>query len=194
MKSKNNFEENVLAWIQKKKQIEGKLSTSKKPAVPLGDEFERVREHLDYFVDSVAYLNARRTKGGIFVVRSEADVQDLLFVMLKSSFPSLIFEDPDSKGAASYAIKDLYFPMSKIVLEAKYVSHSKEVKSIEKQLHDDIMKYSGSKRCNTIIFFVYDPNFSISDRRLFVDRMSQEKGKFMRDGRQITITTIIKPM
>lgn len=194
MTQKINFEENVLEWIQKKKRIEGELSSTRKQnVVPVGDEFESIRAQLDYFVDNVAYLTARRTKGGIFTVDAEDDVQDLLFTMLKPSFPSLVFEDPDSKGAASYAIKDLYFPMSKVVLEAKYISSPKDVKSIEKQLHDDIMKYSGTERCNAIIFFIYDPNFSISDRRQFVEKMSQEKGKFMRDGRHITITTIIKP-
>lgn len=194
MQNSNEFENQILDWIQKKKRIERTLSASPvgEPLIE-GSDFGRVLKHLDFFIDNVSYLNSRRSKGGLFLVKNEADVQDLLYVMLKPSFPNLTFEDPSHKVAASYPIKDLYFPLSKMVLEAKYIDVSKDVKQIEKQLHDDIMKYSATADCETIIFFIYDPNYSIPDRRNFIQKMSQEKGKFMRDGREVIITTIIKP-
>ncbi|MEK7625520.1 MAG: hypothetical protein AAB467_04195 [Patescibacteria group bacterium] len=190
----NNFEDQVLGWVQKKKRIDGLFSTNTQlePLVK-GSEFEKILTHLECFGDNFAYLNSRRLKGSVMTINSEADVQDLLFVMLKPSFPTLTFEDPGAKAAASFAIKDLYFPLSKTVLEAKYVYESKDVKSVEKQLHDDIMKYSANLDCEAIIFFIFDPNFSLSDRRTFVQKMTQTKGQFMRDGREITITTIIRP-
>ncbi len=193
----SDLEDGVLDWLQRKKRVEETYPSTPVPVIlPLekGSEFEKIRSHLDYFGDNVAYLASRRSKGGFITINSEADVQDLLYVMLKSSFPGLIFEDPAGKVAASYSIRDLYFPNSKTVLEAKYITTPKEVKSLEKQLHDDIMKYSDSAECQAIIFFIFDPNYSIADRRTFIQKMNQEEGQFMRSGKSVIVTTVIRPM
>ena len=81
----------------------------------------------------------------------------------------------------------------KLVLEAKYVGARNEVKAIEKQLADDIWKYSSHPDCEDLIFFIYDPHLCIADRRNFIATMSRKRGEFSNLGKQVRIQTIIEP-
>lgn len=190
-------EEEIFRWIERGLLLSRKLQawqpSSERILFPDVPKREYLLSLLEEFNDCVAYLEGRRVKGKTLEITSEAAVQDLLFVMLKPVFPELAFEDPSPKSAASYAIKDLYFPSMKLVLEAKYIGSRNDVKAVEKQLADDIWKYSGHPDCEDLLFFIYDPHPYIADRRNFAARMSRESGEFMNLGRQIRIQTVIKP-
>ena len=195
---RHESEEELLRWMEKGLALfsasrDWKPSTV--PALTLDDASrrERLLSLLDAFNECVAYLHGRRVKARTLEVTSEATVQDVLFLMLKPVFPELTFEDPSPKSAASYAIKDFYFPSTKLVLEAKYVRSRDDVRAVEKQLADDIWKYSAYPDCEYLIFFIYDPYPYIADRRNFVARMSRRQGEFLNLGRQVQIHTIIKP-
>jgi len=195
---KRDNEEGLLRWMEKGLVL---LNASKdwrpstEPALTSTSAAQRecLLSLLEAFNDCVAYFRGRRVKAPILEVASEAAVQDVLFLMLKPVFPELTFEDPSPKSAASYAIKDLYFPSMKLVLEAKYVGSRADVKAIEKQLADDIWKYSAYPDCEYLIFFIYDPYPHIADRRNFAARMSRKQGEFLNLGRQVQINTIIRP-
>ncbi len=188
-------EEYLFQWIVRgvalSKEIGNSNSVQQTHKSPL--QIKDVFYILDSFNDCAAYLKSRREKVRTFEMNSEAPVQDLLFVMLKPVFPDLTFEDPSAKSAASYAIKDLYIPSLKLVLEAKYIGSRGDVKLIEKQLADDIWKYSSNLDCEELIFFIYDPLLCISDRRNFIKKMSRSVGEFINNGRQILIKTKVCP-
>ena len=195
---KHEGEEELLRWMEKGLALlnasEGwRPSTTPSLVLDGASQRERLLSILEAFNECVAYLHGRRVKAKTLEVASEAAIQDVLFLMLKPVFPELTFEDPSPKSAASYAIKDFYFPSMKLVLEAKYVGSRDEVRAVEKQLADDIWKYSAHPDCEYLIFFIYDPYPHIADRRNFVTRMSRKQGEFSNLGRQVQIHTVIRP-
>lgn len=193
----NQKETDIFHWLEKGLALSSELKTlkprTKISILPNKNKKATIMHILGTFNDCVGYLQGRRIKHKTFVVDSESVVQDLLYIMLKPLFPELTFEDPSPKGAASYPIKDFYFPSIKLILEAKFVGSRDDVKKVEKQLADDIWKYSANPDCEELIFFIFDRNFLIADRQNFSKKMSRESGEFSNLGRQINIKTIIKP-
>ncbi len=98
------------------------------------------------------------------------DVQDVLYVMLKSIFPTLKEEDPTPiVGAKSNKI-DLIHREEGILIEVKMQkqSDSNERDFIE-QLKNDIQSYRNSHWLRHLIFFVYDPLGKTKDAHNFYD-------------------------
>lgn len=197
MTSVASEEEQLVGWMKTGlallKQFDTNQAVAQPAPVPRKSQREYLLDLLEAFTDCVAYLTGRRVKATTLELESEAAIQDMLFLMLKPVFPELTFEDPSPKSAASYAIKDLYFPSMKLVLEVKYIGTRSDVRAVEKQLADDIWKYTAHPDCEDLIFFIYDSNTKISDRHNFVHNMSRKPGEFVNKGRSIRIQTIIKP-
>ena len=154
---------------------------------------ERLLAILDTFPTLVGYLNGRRTSGSIVAVTSEADVQDLLYLTLKPSFPDLVYEEPTKKGAAGYSIGDFWLPCLKLVLEAKYINTTGDVKAKADEMSQDIWKYSTQGDCQRILFFVYDPHLLIPDRANYAAGLSTKAGQVKGRGGVVEIQTMIKP-
>ena len=167
------------------------------PTAGHGESDTALLEHLlailDTFPTLVGYLNGRRTSGSIVAVTSEADVQDLLYLTLKPSFPDLVYEEPTKKGAAGYSIGDFSIPCLKLILEAKYIANAADVKGKADEMAEDIWKYTTQTDCQHIIFFVYDPQPLIPDRTNYTRALSTKAGEFSASGRVVEIRTIIKP-
>lgn len=193
----NQEEADFFHWLEKGLTLSSDLESLRPhdriSLIPNQNKKAIIMHILGTFNGCVGYLRGRRIKDKTFAVDSESMVQDLLFVMLKPLFPELSFEDPSPKGAASYPIKDFYFPSIKLVLEVKYIGSRDDVKKVEKQLTDDIWKYSANPDCEELIFFVFDQHLFIADRQNFSKKMSRKKGEFLNLGRQISIETIVKP-
>jgi len=177
------------AWTGKQRTA-GAAPLDKGTAEP---PLERLFATLDAFPGLVGYLNARRSSGSIVVVNSEADVQDLLYLALKPVFPDLVYEEPTKKGAAGYSIGDFWLPCLKLVLEAKYIDTSQDVKPKADEMSQDIWKYSTQIDCQRIVFFVYDPHLSIPDRPNYADQLSTKAAEVRVSGRAVQIQTVIKP-
>ena len=150
-------------------------------------------EALDAFSTLVGYANSRREKGGVVAMRSEADVQDLLYFSLKPLFPELVYEQPTEKGSAGYSVGDFSIPSLKLILEAKFVGEKAHVKARAGEISEDIWKYISQTDCERVVFFVYDPNLLISDRVNFARMSSVTGGGLKLKGREIEIITVVKP-
>ncbi|MFL6351463.1 MAG: hypothetical protein ACJ74Z_06400 [Bryobacteraceae bacterium] len=113
----------------------------------------------------IRYLNTRRSAGAIINIESEADVQDVLYLLLRPWIIDLSYESPADKTANRFVIKDFASASGRFVIDAKYIRDKDHGKNISKELHDDIEMYRAHPRCDDLIFFVYDPNLFIPDQR-----------------------------
>ena len=148
---------------------------------------------LDTIPALVGYLNGRRPSGSTLAVTSEADVQDILFVSLKPSFPELVYEEPTKKGAVGYSVGDFSLPSLRLILEAKLIAARDDVKRKADEIAEDIWKYTTQTDCQHIIFFIYDPKLAIPDRINYASSLSARSGEFRARSRDVQIITIIKP-
>lgn len=95
-------------------------------------------------------------------VRSEREVQDILWIMLRSVFDDVVDEDPLPKiGHSSYRA-DFGVPSLGVLVEAKYAYKAADFKKIEHEVMVDAVTYlKGNDRYKEIIVFIYDESCSV---------------------------------
>ncbi len=145
---------------------------------------------LQEFSEVVRYLNTRRSTGAVLSLNTEADVQDALYVILRPWIRDLVWETPTDKVGNRFTIRDFVSRSLRVVIEAKIVRDEAHGKGISKELHDDIEVYRHKPDCETIIFFIYDPNALIPDAREL--RRTIEEARTY-GGRALSCKLIIKP-
>jgi hypothetical protein len=123
----------------------------------------------------IRYLNTRRSAGAIINIESEADVQDVLYLLLRPWIIDLAYESPADKTANRFVIKDFASASGRFVIDAKYIRDKDHGKNISKELHDDIEMYRAHPRCDDLIFFIYDPNLFIPDQRALREAIEVER-------------------
>src|SRR3974390_1234481 len=101
----------------------------------------------------VRYLNTRRSSGAVINIQSEADVQDVLYLLLRPWIVDLLYESPGDKSGNRYAIKDFSSASGRFVVDAKFIRDKEHGRLISKELHDDIEMYRMHPRCDHLIFF-----------------------------------------
>jgi hypothetical protein len=91
------------------------------------------------------------------LIRNEADVQRIVWSILRPTFPDLVDEDYLPKFGAKNYKPDFGIPSLRLLIEAKYVGPSKTIGEIQDELQADIIGYreSGSEYA-AILFFIYD--------------------------------------
>jgi hypothetical protein len=145
---------------------------------------------LGEFSECVRYLNTRRSKGAILALDSEADVQDAMYLILRPWVCDLVPETPTDKTGNRYSIRDFVSRSLRLVIEAKYIRDAEHGKHISKELHDDIEVYRHHLYCETILFFLYDPDSLIPDQRELRRTIEQSR---VYDGRPLVCKLIVKP-
>lgn len=167
------------------------LASANRPALGAsGTTVEDLMVALNEFSEIMRYLNTRRSTGTVLALDSEADVQDALYIIIRPWVRDLVCENPTDKIANRFTIRDFVSRSLRLVIEAKYVRDETHGKSISKELHDDIEVYRHNPACDTIIFFIYDPNALIPDGREL--RRTIEESRVY-GGRSLTCRLVIKP-
>lgn len=141
----------------------------------------------------VRYLNTRRSAGAVFNIENEADVQDVLYILLRPWVLDLSYESPGEKAGNRYAIKDFISCSGRFVIDAKFIRDKDHGRLISKELHDDIEMYRMNPKCDHIVFFVYDPNAFIPDQRALRETIETERAYGPRGERKIQCHLIVKP-
>jgi hypothetical protein len=59
--------------------------------------------------------------GAVIDIQSEADVQDVLYLLLRPWIVDLIYESPADKSANRYVIRDFSSAVGRFVVDAKYI-------------------------------------------------------------------------
>lgn len=152
--------------------------------------FTDVCAALDEFNECVRYLRTRRSDGAVLKLDSEAAVQDAVYLILRPWIQDLVPESPTEKRGNRFTITDFFSRSLRLVIEAKYIRDKQHGKQIAKELHDDIEVYRHNALCDTILFFVYDPDSNIPDVRELRRTIEQARTY---DGRPLVCRLIIKP-
>jgi hypothetical protein len=97
-------------------------------------------------------------------VRSEREIQDIIWMLLRSTFDDLVDEEPLRKiGHSSYRA-DFGLPRLGLLIEIKYVRSAAEFKKIEKEIYEDSVAYLKDKTTyGKIIVFIYDASSSVQE-------------------------------
>ncbi len=149
-----------------------------------------VRVILKAFHDSIAKIAKKRRKNhSIFEVNDEYDVQDLLFVILKSLFPDIRPEDYTPKYGGSNKRIDLVIPSENIVIEVKMVRKGDNEKKFIKELNTDISNYHKHPNTKHLFGFVYDPHHQVINPHDFYELNGERSHK----GMQYEVEIIINP-
>ncbi|KAA3436753.1 hypothetical protein FOA19_20460 [Rufibacter hautae] len=130
-----------------------------------------VRDVLYNFSNAIQKIIKDRRKGhAAFNIMDEYDVQDILYVILKSIFPNLRDEDPIPKVGAKSTKIDLILREERILIEVKMIKQgdSNETHFIE-QLKVDFESYHECKWLDKLFCFVYDPYKKTKDISNFND-------------------------
>jgi hypothetical protein len=159
------------------------------PTPGIGPTLLALRE----FDACLRYLNTRRSAGAVINIRSEADVQDVLYLLLRPWTVDLVYESPADKSANRYAIKDFSSQAGRFVVDAKYIRDKDHGRLISKELHDDIEMYRMHPRCDHLVFFIYDPDAFIPDQRALREAIEIERTYGQGGGKRLNCHLIVKP-
>lgn len=132
---------------------------------------EMIRDVLNNFSNAIQkIISGRRLNHPDFKIEDEYDVQDILYVILKSIFANLRDEDPIPKVGGKSTKIDLILREEKILIEVKMMKakDSNETHFIE-QLKVDFESYHECKWLNKLFCFVYDPYKKTRDISNFND-------------------------
>lgn len=138
---------------------------------------EVVRDVLNNFSNAIQkIIKDRRKEHPKYIIEYEYDVQDVVYVVLKSIFPNLRDEDPIPKVGAKSTKIDLILREEKILIEVKMIKKkdSNETHFIE-QLKVDFESYHECKWLSKLFCFVYDPYKKTRDLSNFKDLNGDRK-------------------
>jgi hypothetical protein len=145
------------------------------------------------FGECVRYLNTRRSAGAIIDIRSEADVQDVLYLLLRPWIVDLIYESPADKSANRFVVKDFSSAAGRFVVDAKFIRDKDHGRLISKELHDDIEMYRTHPRCDDLICFVFDPDALIPDQRALREAIEIDRAYGQGGEKKLRCHLIVKP-
>ncbi len=97
-------------------------------------------------------------------VTSEREVQDIVWVMLRSVFDDLVDEEPLRRvGHSSYRC-DFGLPRLGVLVEIKYARTPDDFKKIEKEIIQDSVGYLHDRTTYTkLVVFIYDASCSVQE-------------------------------
>ena len=97
-------------------------------------------------------------------IRSEREVQDILWLMLRPICDDLEDEDTLPKFGHSAYRADFGIPSLGLLIEVKYARSAAEFKAIEKQVLEDLVPYLKTPdRYREVLIFIYDASSSVQE-------------------------------
>lgn len=97
-------------------------------------------------------------------VRSEREVQDILWLILRSVFEDVVDEETLPKVGHSTYRADFGLPRLGVLVEAKYARHRTDFKKIEKEVMEDSVAYlRNAGPYKEIVAFIYDESASVQE-------------------------------
>ena len=96
-------------------------------------------------------------------VTQEREVQDILWLILRSYFPDLVDEDTLPKLGHSTYKADFGIGSLKMIIEAKFASSKEDFKKIEKEVQEDCIPYLRDLRYESVVVFIYDDSASVQE-------------------------------
>jgi hypothetical protein len=96
-------------------------------------------------------------------VTQEREVQDILWLILRSYFPDVVDEDTLPKLGHSTYKADFGISSLKLIIEVKFSTSKDNFKKIEKEVQEDCIPYLRDLRYESLIVFIYDDSSSVQE-------------------------------
>jgi hypothetical protein len=96
-------------------------------------------------------------------VTQEREVQDILWVILRSYFTDVVDEDTLPRLGHSTYRADFGIGSLKLIIEAKFATSKDDFKQIEKGILEDSFPYLRDLRYESLIVFIYDDSASVQE-------------------------------
>lgn len=96
-------------------------------------------------------------------VSQEREVQDILWLILRSYFPDVVDEDALPKLGHSTYKADFGIGSLKLIIEAKFATSKNDFKKLEKEIQEDCIPYLRDIRYESLIVFIYDDSASVQE-------------------------------
>lgn len=137
---------------------------------------ELIKNIFNNFQDAIKHLtNNRRKNHTAFEINDEYDVQDLSYLILRSIFKNLEFENPHFKIGGTNSKVDLMIENEGIDIELKMIkAKDRDEKEFIKQLKIDFIDYAAWKELKDLIVFVYDPFNKTANKNNFYSLQGQQ--------------------
>jgi len=123
------------------------------------------------------YLYARelqeRQKGEPIHVKNEYDVQDFLRCQLRTHFETVQPEEWIPEYLGSQARIDFVLPDHGIAIECKMTRETLKQKKLGEELIVDCARYSQKENINTLVCFIYDPEYFIKNATKFCKELAE---------------------
>jgi len=141
------------------------------------DKKSIVIQQIDYFPVLARYLANRKHNRAPYIIENEYDVQDLLFICIRSIFNDARLEDWTPKHAGSSKRIDIVVPSIALVLETKFVRDASHARKISDELKIDIESYHSHPSCKNLVSLIYDPSAYIIDPDPISNELSGPRSK-----------------
>ena len=96
-------------------------------------------------------------------VTQEREVQDILWLILRSYFPDVVDEDALPKLGHSTYKADFGIGSLRLIIETKFATTKEDFKKIEKEVQEDCIPYLRDLRYESLIIFIYDDSASVQE-------------------------------
>ena len=96
-------------------------------------------------------------------ITQEREVQDILWLILRSYFQDVVDEDALPKFGHSTYKADFGIGSLKLIVEVKFTSTKRDFKRIEKEIQEDCIPYLRSFLYESLIVFIYDHSASVQE-------------------------------
>ena len=103
-------------------------------------------------------------------IRSEREVQDIVWLILRSMFDDVIDEETLPKVGHSSYRADFAIPSLRLLVEVKYAREARDFKTLEKEVMEDSVTYllETRDRYDRILVFIYDASASVQEHEITV--------------------------
>jgi len=100
-------------------------------------------------------------------ITSEREVQDILWLILRSVFEDVIEEETLPRLGHSTYRADFGLPKLGVLIEVKYARNHSDFKKIEKEVMEDSVAYlGGTTAYKEIVVFIYDASASVQEHAI----------------------------
>ena len=118
---------------------------------------------LDAFPILARHLTHRRRRRPAFDVKTEYDVQDLLYVCIRGLFRDARIEEWTPQHAGNAKRIDIVVPSINAVIETKFVRSSSHAARVADEMKVDIESYNTHQNCRDLLMLVWDPEKHLRD-------------------------------
>lgn len=132
---------------------------------------ELIKDVFGNFQDAIKHLTEiRRKDRKKFEINDEYDVQDITYLILRSVFFNLQFENPHFKTGGTHSRVDLMLEKEGIDIELKMIKKTdNDEKRFIEQIKIDINDYATWGGLKDLIVFVYDPFNKTTNKNNFYE-------------------------